>query len=124
MFHFFYSECHWSTLFASLRSAQGYTVFRRVSVLAKAGSPKSVFRFLTLSSLFPGFPSHSDGILARFQLGKCLKYIYCEKSADSVQRWKLVWFCACKGTLGIGTKAFKQIFLKHLQKLTYNLPCT
>ena len=28
----------------------------------------------------------------------------------SVQRWKLVWFCACKGTLGIGTKAFKQIF--------------
>ena len=61
--------------------------------------------------------------IGQIQLGKCLKYIY-EKSADSVQRWKLVWFCACKGTLGIGTKAFKQIFLKHLQKLTYNLPCT
>ena len=48
----------------------------------EAGSPKSVLGFLTLSSLFPGFPSHSDGILARFQLGKCLKYIYYEKSAD------------------------------------------
>ena len=35
----------------------------------------------------------------------------------SVQQWKPVWICACKGTLGIGTKAFKQIFLKHLQKI-------
>ena len=34
----------------------------------------------------------------------------------SVQRLKLVWIGACKGTLGIETKAFNKIFLKHLQK--------
>ena len=35
----------------------------------------------------------------------------------SVQRWKLVWFCACKGTLGIGTKAFKRDISKTPTKI-------
>ena len=34
----------------------------------------------------------------------------------SVQWWKPVWIRACKDILGTGTKAFKQIFVKHIQK--------
>ena len=38
------------------------------------GSPKKLFGFLLVEVPFPGFPSHSDGILARFQLGKCFYF--------------------------------------------------
>ena len=39
-----------------------------------AGSPRIFFLFLLLKVPFPGFPSHSDRILARFHLAKCFYY--------------------------------------------------
>ena len=39
-----------------------------------AGSPKKLFGFLLLKIPFPELPSYSDGILARFQLGKCFYF--------------------------------------------------
>ena len=37
-------------------------------------SPRNLFGIFTLEVPFPGFPSHSDKILASFQLGKCFYY--------------------------------------------------
>ena len=59
-----------------------------------------MFWCLTLFKVpFPGFSSHSDSILPRFQLGKCfllLKiYLLWKIWPISVKRWKPVWIRAC-----------------------------
>ena len=87
----------------------------------EAGFPKKVFGFLIISSPLSWISASFRRDIGQISTWKVFfffdKNIFIMKNLPiSVQRRKPVWIRACKGTLGIGTKAFKHIFLKHLQK--------
>ena len=71
---------------------------RKLLVVSGGRFSLEIFWILALKVPFPGFPSHSGGILARFQLGNyflSLKiYLFWKIWPICIKPWKLVWICA------------------------------